>query len=128
MKDVGTKLYGTLVDEKNASYTGTDADLQLGYFKVEDGYALHIVNVTDCVPTEKTAVSHNDPIPAFTDNAPKLGEFEVTLNVDTDISKAMLYSPEFEEEIELTFTREDNKINITVPSNKFAGYGVIELK
>jgi len=125
--ELGTKLFGSLIDDKAVTYCSTDAELQTGLFNIEGGSILHIVNVTGCIPEGRASVSHNDPIPNFTDDAEKLGEFEVTVRAGKEISAAMLYTPEYEGGIELKFTEEEGRVTFTVPGGIFSGYAVIEM-
>ena len=85
----------------------------------------------------ETFCTNHPKFPAFLQAAQSAGikegtVFEVSMTTPEGKTEFMKEAArkltEFDEEIELTFTREDNKINITVPSNKFAGYGVIEIK
>lgn len=96
------------------------------YDKYEKNMLIHIINAMGTVDSAKRDGGHDDTIPGFMDDCPKLTSFD--LKVNTKSSKnAYLISIEAKEEIKLKTKRDGDKLTIVVPGNTFSGYAMIKI-
>jgi len=122
------KLFGELCRRKNAYTTLEDMDILTGFFKVKNGYAVNLVNVTGLIPEQGGEYSHDDICESFTENAKKLPAFSVFAKCP-GASSVTLYSPEMPEEgKDLPFTLEDGYVRADIPEGAFSGYAVIKIE
>lgn len=132
IKKNGIRLLGLIIgeNEKVVSYTGTDAELLLGAFRIDGGYTVNITNITGCIPENKAKLSHCDPIPMFIKNAKKLNSFTVCLRIIDEIDKISLVSPEMDDNVTLPFIQQDDHVEVIIPGGYFSGYAavVIDIK
>jgi len=121
------RLFEELCKEKNAYADAEDKDLVLGFFRIKDGYALNIVNVTGLIPEQGGAFSHETPCGNFVKGAEKLPAFSVYAKCESAKS-VRLYSPEIADEgIEVPFTIENGYVKADIPAGVFAGYAVLKI-
>lgn len=104
-------------------------ELLVTAYGVEEGYAVHIVNIADTVSREIREIGHEDIIPNFVASAAKLPEITVRVALPCEASNAVLYTPENDGAIEVSCKNVgDGWFELTVPANAFAGYGLISVK
>lgn len=97
----------------------------------KDGSAttIHLVNTAGMLPETDSIGTTKDPIPSFTDGAPTLPEFTVTVNnYDKHINFVWLLSPEFAGSKPVTYERQDNILKLTIPGDTFSGYGLVVIE
>lgn len=117
-----------IVGDRKLKVTCTQDELLANAYAVEDGIAVHIVNLSDTIPKEVCMVGHEDLIPNFTDGAEKLPEIQISLKTGTEISAAALYTPEDGAKHQLSFAQKQGEVTLTVPAGLFAGYALITLE
>ena len=96
-------------------------------FSVGDAVAVHLVNLSDTISESKCAVSHDDLIPNFTDNAEKLSRIGISVRLPGHraVKLVRLCTPEQTTEFCLDFKISDGLVDISVPSGIFSGYAMI---
>lgn len=125
----GKVLRSIVTEPKLQIECSNDRVLLTGY-GVENGIALHLINLADTLAETPTTVQHDDIIPNFTPDGIKVPEakLRVKLPAGRAVSKAVLYSPELTGGVGLDMTVESETALITVPGGIFSGYGLIEVE
>lgn len=101
-------------------------------YRVEQGYALHIVNARDMLPEEDSFVPDQTVIPQFDDtDKERLLLPGLTVRVTDvplgDVKKVVFVTPEQAEVEELAAEQTAEGFIIRIPENRFSGYGLIEI-
>ena len=98
-------------------------------YAVEEGLTVHLVNLADTVSSDARIVSHDDLIPNFTEDASKLGAIAACIQVPEHmiVTKAVLYTPEQSNEMELSLSAGEKCANVHIPAGVFSGYAMIVL-
>lgn len=103
-------------------------ELLTSAYRVQDGLALHIVNISDTIPNKACQMGHEDVISNFMPGAEQLPEIKISVEKpDFAVKNVVLYTPERDEGIVLTYKAMDEHLYITVPKNVFSGYALISI-
>ncbi|MBR5187713.1 MAG: hypothetical protein IKW18_04500 [Clostridia bacterium] len=96
-------------------------------YEVKDARIMHIVNLADTISLEPITVSHDDLIPNFCANAPKLGAITLTVKNPPEfcVNKVYLATPEKEEPIPLSMKTENDIASLEIPANIFSAYAMV---
>ena len=96
-------------------------------YDVTDARVMHIVNLADTISMEAKAVSHEDRIPNFCADAPKLDRITLTIHdlPPFEIGSVSLATPERAEKIPLVIRYENDTAVIEIPENTFSAYALI---
>ena len=99
-------------------------------YEVPDARIMHIVNLADTISLEPIAASHDDLIPNFCANAPKLGAITLTIKNPPafSVNKIYLATPEQEEPIALSMKLENGIASVEIPANVFSAYALIVME
>ncbi len=104
-------------------------ELLVTCYGVEDGYAVHLVNIADTVSREIHVIGHEDLIPNFAAGAEKLSDVTVRVKLPSAVSDATLYTPERDDMVAVACKHvEDDVYELCVLANTFAGYALISVK
>jgi len=125
----GKLLKSIITNPKLSIDCANDRVLLTGY-GVENGIALHLINLADTLAETPTKVQHDDIIPNFTSDGVKVPEAKLSVAIPAgyDVSRAVLYTPELSEGVTLSMTVSDGTAKITVPGGLFSGYALIEME
>ena len=96
-------------------------------YEVKDARIMHIVNLADTISLEPITVSHDDLIPNFCANAPKLGTITLTVKNPPEfcVNKVYLATPEREEPIPLSMKTQNGIASVEIPANIFSAYAMV---
>ena len=106
-----------------------DRVIMTGYV-VENGIALHIINLADTVAEKAGKTDHKEIIPNFTPDGVKVPEAKLTVAIPAglDVSSATLKTPEDNQQIKLDIKVENGVAEIKVPGGIFSGYALITVE
>jgi len=96
------------------------------YDRTGKNMLIHIINAMGTMDSLSPDGGHDDRIPGFTEDCPKLTAFDVYIR-KCRAEKAYFISIEKEEEMELTIGTKDGNLVVSVPGNTFSGYAVIRI-
>ena len=104
--------------------------LALTAYEVEGATVIHLVNLADTIAEEPCMVAHADLLTHFTADAEKLPAIRLTVNCPLTITpaRAILRTPEREEEITLLLERDGDALCVSIPDGVFSGYAMITLE
>ena len=99
-------------------------------YEVEDALAVHLVNLADTIAEKEGLVAHSDLLTHFTPDAERLGGIDLTVRYALSFTptRAVLRTPEHEEEISVVIEKCGDAWNIRVPAGSFAGYALVTLE
>ena len=99
-------------------------------YEVDGALAIHLCNLADTVAETSCMVAHTDLLTHFTADAEKLPAMRVTVNCPLKITpaRAILRTPEREEEIVLSLKKNGDALTVDVPAELFSGYALIALE
>lgn len=111
--------------------TGADSVIPTLY-RVEKGWALHLLNAENMLPKEDMPVPDNGPIPQFDDTVAdrkRLPALTVTIRDEalTGAGRVCLATPEQPGEEALPAEHTADGLVIRIPANRFSGYGLVKI-
>jgi hypothetical protein len=129
LRETGGEALLRAISHKIIVKVESKQDVFHSFYKVSDGYALHIVNVQNTIAKEGQ-VNHMLPIPDFIEGAICIQhEIKVSINMDIPAGKITLYSPERRMPVNIPYTKQaDGSLSFVIPKDKFAGYALVEIK
>lgn len=99
-------------------------------FCVENGIALHLINLMDTISEQAVMVSHEDHIVNFCGEGTPVGKITITLRKTGTIhlQQIKLSTPEKPESLLLHWQESVDDWIIEVPKDSFSGYALIEME
>jgi len=93
-------------------------------------FILHVLNANDTLKTNKKYVSHSDEIINFKKGAKKNEEIKVQIIDYAEYveGSARFISPEIDNEVKINWIRKSDCVEITIPKDTFAGYGIVTIE
>ena len=128
LRETAGKMMELFVETPSFVAETDNDELMVTGFKLENGYAIHFLNLQGSIPKEEVLVRFSDDMPTFTDDAPKLEEFTLNINVPMDAKEALLCTTEQDEAIPVTFEKTASGIVAKIPGGVFSGHAILYVK
>ncbi len=103
------------------------AELLASAFRVDGGYAIHLANLSDTLPNDVRALSHEDPLTRYNGMYKIPSPIHISLSGTSNVCAATLSSPESETSISIPFSFKHHRLELEIPSGIFGGYALLEL-
>lgn len=105
------------------------SDLLASAFRVDAGYAIHLVNISQTFTETQKTVWHEDPLLGFDGGYRIPTPIELCLAYDGPVVPTVtLYSPELEHGVSLQGSLTDGSLSVTIPADLFGGYALLEVR
>ena len=126
---IGEALKGLIKTPKIRIECANQRMIATGY-TVEDGLALHLVNLKDTICEQPGLAGHEDVLVNFTDQGEAVPEIILTVAKPQGKSytKAILLTPERQEEVEISCEDCGGLLYVTVPGGLFSGYALVAVE
>lgn len=120
-------LLNSVVGMPNLKAESKDSELLCGAFETQNGWALHITNITDVLPDDVREVSQHDVLPHFDLKYRMPNPIDVSFAASNQVKSVTLYSPERNDAVKLDFTIQNGRVCFKIPKETFGGYALIEI-
>ena len=119
-----------IVKTPNVTVQSENEHLAVTAYEVENALAVHLCNLADTLAESEGLVAHGDLLTHFLPTSQKEGEIRITVNCPLSVTptRAVLRTPELEEEISLSLSRVNDAWCVIVPAGLFSGYAMICLE